>query len=241
MVLGITDTGKTTFEHYETWVRTLAPAARIIKLSHADHNADELLRCDGLMLTGGGDIHPRFYGRTDGHDVVKDVNTTRDEFEFHLVEAALRMKLPILGICRGMQVFNVAMGGSMMLDVQQAGFGNHSKKKEEPERVHAIEVVQGTMLHEIVGENKGEVNTNHHQAVDRLGEGLRAAALSADGLVEALEWEDSDRRPFLLLVQWHPERMYDVENPCSKGVLTTYMHALNGSARHRISSHIQES
>jgi putative glutamine amidotransferase len=233
-VLGITDTLRPNFEHYETWIKRLVPTIAVVKLSHMVQNAEELGRCDGLVLTGGGDVHPQYYGREDMMSVMKGVNISRDEFEFTIIDTALRRGLPILGICRGMQVFNVAAGGTLMPDVQSAGYQNHRTEEGNVDGLHTVRVIRGTMIEAIIGKETGEVNTHHHQAVDRVGKDLQPVVYSDDGLVEALEWKQKNGRPFLLLVQWHPERMTTFESPFSKGILEYFVNTLKRSFAQRI-------
>lgn len=222
MVLGVTDNQEPTFENYVQWIRRVAPAAQILKLSSTTGTIDELPRCDGIVLTGGGDIHPKFYGREEVLDLMENLNEARDEFEFAVVRKGLQQEIPILGVCRGMQVFNVAMGGSMIPDVQKAGYDDHSKGPEG-HRTHDIVVERGTMLRSLVGADRVEINTSHHQAVDRIGRGLRVSARSKDGLIECLEWQNPDEQPFVLLVQWHPERMPNTESPAAREILARFV------------------
>lgn len=225
MVIGITDTLNKKYDFYVSWLKKVAKQAEVIKLSHKLRNAKDLKKCDGLILTGGGDIHPKFYGREDSMQLLDkdDVNEKRDTFEFKVVKDALKKEMPILGICRGMQVFNVASGGSMIPDVEREGYKSHAKTKEGKDRRHKVEIEKGTTFHWIVESTKGEVNTAHHQAVDVIADGLKVTAKSPDGIVEALEWEKSESKPFLQLVQWHPERMEDFSNPCSKNLLEHFV------------------
>jgi putative glutamine amidotransferase len=225
MIIGITDTLNSKFDSYVAWVRKVARDAEIIKLSLLLKNRQEIRRCDGLILSGGSDIHPKFYGREDLMEQLDkdDVNDKRDDFEFKVLKDALKQAIPILGICRGMQLFNVAHGGSMIVDVRSAGYANHAKTKEKKDRRHKVEIVPSTMLHWIVETTKGEINSAHHQAVDVIASGLRVTAKAPDGIVEGLEWEESENKPFMQLVQWHPERMEDFSNPCSKNLLEHFI------------------
>ena len=232
MRIGITDTFNKKVDYYIAWLRKVARDAEVIKLSHEARNASDLKKCDGLILAGGCDVHPKFYGREDYLKLLRkeDLNEKRDAFEIKLVKDALKAKLPILGICRGMQLFNVAMGGSLIPDVESEGYKNHAKGKDGKDRHHKVEIEKGTTLHWIVESTKGEVNTSHHQAVDVSGDGLRTTAKSPDGIVEGLEWKDSEARTFLQLVQWHPERMEDFSNPCSKNLLEHFVLAVASAA-----------
>jgi putative glutamine amidotransferase len=225
MTIGITDTLTKKYDFYVEWLRKVAKHVDVIKLSHKADNAKDLKKCDGLILTGGGDIHPKFYGRDDALKILdkKEINVERDEFEFKIVKDALKKEMPILGICRGMQVFNVAMGGSTIPDVEAEGYENHGKTKTGNDRRHEVKIEKGTTLHWIIEATKGEVNTAHHQAVDRIADGLRVTAMSPDGIVEGLEWKDGDGKPFMQLVQWHPERMDYFNNPCSRNLLEHFV------------------
>jgi putative glutamine amidotransferase len=231
MVLGVTDTLKDSMKFYIDWLHTLADGVEILPLSYVRGNLIDVDRCSGLVLTGGGDVHPKFYGRGDAMGLVHDVDEQRDEFEFAVIERALSARMPILGICRGMQVCNVALGGTLVLDVQNAGARDHGKPKgARVDPVHQVSVVENTLLHSIVGTTTGAVNTHHHQAVDNNASGLRVAARSPDGIVESAEWEFPGEKPFLLLVQWHPERMEDVASPFSFGVGQRYVREVKASA-----------
>ena len=225
MVLGVTDSMKPDFENYVRWIRRSAPDAEVLTLKPG--NAAEVARCDGIVLTGGGDIHPRHYGREDAMELMKDVNPARDEFEFALVHEALRREVPVLGVCRGMQLFNVALGGSMIPDVQKAGYKDHSKGPSG-QRTHEVLIEPDTLLRSIVSADRAGVTTSHHQAVERIGRGLRVSARSEDGLIESMEWESPNQRPFVLLVQWHPERMSDTESPAAKGIFDEFIKEIEG-------------
>jgi putative glutamine amidotransferase len=160
-----------------------------------------LLALDGLLLSGGGDVDPARYGAAPVPEVY-GVDPGRDAFETALVLAAARAGLPVLGICRGAQVLNVALGGSLHQHVPAVTGQNHSVKDRPYEPVHAVRVTPGSLLAGVVGGTDIAVNSLHHQAVDRVGAGLRAVAWAEDGCVEAIE---SDGLGRFLGVQWHPE------------------------------------
>jgi len=210
------------FENYLGWLHRSPLEMKIVKLSCLLDNPDELEQCHGLILTGGGDVHPSHYHRVDALVDVEEVNEKRDEFEFKVIDNALRLGVPILGICRGMQIFNVAMGGSLVVDLEDAGYECH-RQIEAQEKSHTITVEEGTQLHRAVETREGLVNTVHHQAADRIGYGLTVSARSHDGVIEALEWEDQARVPFLMLVQWHPERMENFRSPFSQNIRDRFL------------------
>ena len=216
---------------YISWIHRISPTPEIVMLSSKMNNHSLLDTCDGVVLTGGGDVHPKYYGRPDVLAWVERVDEQRDDFEFKICEKALRAKTPLFGICRGLEVVNVVLGGSLLPDIEKSGgrFKIHLDRQAE-ERRHPIIVETPSLLSEIVGVQRGEVNTHHHQAADRVGEGLRVVARSDDGVIEAIEWEDPVRKPFLLLVQWHPERMKDFDNPFSRNILERFLSPIDRPA-----------
>ncbi len=213
-VIAITDRGRdeAEFQRYVDWIHRWVEGAGILRLV-AGQTAD-LTSCNGLILSGGGDVHPRLYGQSDALELVAGVDERRDEMEFRLIEKSLAERLPVLGICRGSQVFNVALGGTLIPDIERTGRPSH-RKNGTVDRVHGVVVDRGSALHEVLGVDSGEINSSHHQSVDRPGENLVVVARAADGIVESVEWKDRTARPFLMLVQWHPERM-SPESPFSR-------------------------
>lgn len=160
-----------------------------------------LLALDGLLLTGGGDVDPARYGEAPVPEVY-GVNAGRDAFEAALVVAAARAGVPVLGICRGSQILNVALGGTLHQHVPAVTGRNHSVKDRAYEPVHGVAVAPDSCLAAVVGNTAVAVNSLHHQAVDRPGAGLRAVAWADDGIIEAVESDGFGR---FLAVQWHPE------------------------------------
>jgi len=220
MIIGITDPmhDAATYERYAALAKQWMPGAEDQILSCATGTFSEIDRCDALLLTGGGDVHPKFYSRDEDVALARDVKIGRDLFEFDVIREAMGRGMPVMGICRGLQVFNVAMGGSLVPDIETAGFASH-RRGDAPERLHGVNVTEGSLLSGITGVASGTVNSSHHQAVDVPGRGLRVAARSEDGIIEALEWEDPAGRPFVLLVQWHPEKMSDTSGPFSRNLI----------------------
>lgn len=157
----------------------------------------------GLILSGGGDVDPAHYGGA-RHEANYGLDAERDGFEMQLARAALlRPDLPVLCVCRGMQLLNVALGGDLVAHIPDH-FGDRVAHRR-PERLpieHAVRIESGSRVADVLGETELVVQSWHHQAVHRLGHGLRAVAWSPDGVVEAIE---SEAHPFVLGVQWHPE------------------------------------
>lgn len=164
--------------------------------------------CHALLLTGGEDVWPGWYGKA--FDTVRctEMNLRRDSLDFALIRRALQLGMPVFGICRGHQILNVGLGGTLIVDiptdvqdpvVHQCDDYLHCN--------HPVAVGEGTILSRISGSGPDIVTTNHHQAVDQIAPGLRISAYSSDGVAEALEWESPHGKPFLMGVQWHPERM----------------------------------
>lgn len=201
--IGIT-TSDTNFANYPNWIS--GEGVEVVLLSYLENNTQDFDTCDGFVLTGGIDVHPAFYqnARVDyPHSTV--FNEPRDLFEMQVFEYARQQNKPVLAICRGLQLVNIAMGGTLIQDLQENDFGNH-RKGPEGDREHKIDVQAGTLLARISGVQQGFVNSAHHQGLDQIADGLRVSAFSEDGVVEAIEYKD-ESKPFLLAVQWHPERM----------------------------------
>ena len=164
-------------------------------------------RLDALILTGGGDIDPAAYGAA-AHPRTGRVSVERDRAELDLLAAALTAGLPVLGICRGLQLLNIARGGTLHQHLADLGPALDPDHTPEPGTFgrHPVRVAAGSMLAEILGADEPfAVPTAHHQAIDRLGAGLTATAWAADGIVEAAELTDGEHHPFVIAVQWHPE------------------------------------
>jgi putative glutamine amidotransferase len=175
-------------------------------------DAPELLdRVQGLLLTGGSDVDPALYGASP-HPKLGRVVRERDDFELALTREALERNLPLLAICRGHQVLNVATGGTLVQDIpsEVTGGVEHDSRRERWEHAHPVQILEGTRLREILKRGTVSVNSFHHQAIARLGSKLVVSARSAgDQLVEGVELPD---RRFVLGVQWHPESFWNRED-----------------------------
>jgi putative glutamine amidotransferase len=176
--------------------------------------AEAVRRSDGVLLTGGDDIDPGLYARKLPKRLAKTTgkhDTRRDAWEAVLIREALRQRKPLFGICRGHQMLNVALGGTLLVDIpsQVPNALNHNQMAKKTRPVHDARVTPDSLLARITGARTLRVNSTHHQAIGRLARPLRAVAQSADGVIEAAELKNPARSPFLLTVQFHPERMLD--------------------------------
>jgi len=221
--IGITDCFREDkFSKYQEWIRKADPSVEFEKLSPTIGNVEAVEMIDGLLLTGGNDIDPDYYGRSDLRDLAKDINRQRDEFEFKVIRQALESDLPVLGVCRGMQVMNVALGGSLHVDLKSDGFNDHSTQVNGGLK-HSIAIEPNSLLSGLAGGLEQQVNSYHHQAVDVLGRGLMQTANSSDGVIEAAEWSSKEGMSFLLLVQWHPERTLGNEDKFSVNLAKIFL------------------
>ena len=207
-VIGIPQMGNDLFRKYmkSKYVQGLTRAGaqvRWIELEDAAKAAAEILECDGLLLPGGADVSPALYGQTPSEKCGKP-HLLRDAAEPKMLEAFLSTGKPILGICRGAQMMNVCLGGTLHQDIGHIATCKHADFGGKNKGTHSVTVVAGTKLAAIVGDGEGFVNSLHHQAIDTVAPDLTVSARSADGIVEAVEKSD---HPFCLAVQWHPEHM----------------------------------
>jgi putative glutamine amidotransferase len=170
-----------------------------------------LARIDGLMLTGGGDVDPELYGEQP-NTTFEPAEAGRDAYEIALSRAAVKSGIPFLAICRGMQVLNVAMGGTLVQDIptQITGALDHSIREPRHHIAHEVWISKGSKLSALMADHMedGEtchVNSRHHQAVKQVADGFVVTATSPDGVIEAMEITDA---PFCIAVQWHPENFW---------------------------------
>lgn len=159
--------------------------------------------CNGFLFSGGGDMDPCYWGEMPSWRL-GEINPLRDDFEYKLAQKVLGSSLPVLGICRGCQLLNVAMGGSLIQDINSKLA--HQQKAPRNYTFHGIVIEEGSILAKILKTNNIRVNSFHHQAIKTLGQGLKVSATAPDGVIEAVE---SKEHPFVIGVQWHPECLTD--------------------------------
>lgn len=230
MKIGLTFTGNPEkHQFYVDWLKA-NDNIQVDKLSATDNSPHDIRNYDALVISGGVDIHPEFYNgaidyeKAPGDGWKKD----RDVFEMAAFKTAIDASIPVLGICRGLQLINVAQRGTL---VQNLGILN-TIHEGNPDKSHLTIIEHDTLLSEIVNENQTSTNSAHHQAIDKLGDGLIANARSDEGIIEGIEWSDRSNKPFMLAIQWHPERMFrfDLQDTAaSKGIRDRFIEEIKKS------------
>ncbi len=196
-------------------------------------NLEELLGIlDGVIISGGGDIDPSAYGDTDVHPKTGGIHAGRDALELGLIPLAIERKVPMLCICRGIQALNVACNGTLYQDVADQ-YGDSLEHRQQTAQIsrehpsHRVTAQPGSLLASVYGTTEIQVNSFHHQGINKLGDGLIATGVSDDDLIEGVELPD---HPWLLGVQWHPEMMYAAHAEHLKPFEALVVAALAGSA-----------
>jgi len=218
-------------DDYVSSVEQAGARARVLEVSESPRKLlDEI---DAVLLTGGGDIDPVLYG-DERHASVDDAEPGRDEFEIDLARRAMAADVPVLAICRGAQVLNVAAGGTLVQDIPSTVESELSHSLVEPKDAlaHTVRVTPGSRLERALGASVDgshacRVNSRHHQSVGRLGFGLVSSAMASDGVIEAIERQASE---FCLGVQWHPENFW------RSGEFSPLFEAFVGAARARLAA-----
>ena len=178
--------------------------------------------CDGYLFTGGHDIHPRIYGE-ENRGKCGVFNGERDKIEGMIFKRAYEQDKPVLGICRGLQMINALMGGTLYQDIPEelSTSTKHHMKPPYDREAHKAKVVKNSSLYSLSGNETISVNSYHHQAIKKLADGLEVMAVSEDGIIEA--FEDKSRK-FLWAFQWHPEFLYKTDE-CSRKIFKTFIEA----------------
>jgi putative glutamine amidotransferase len=205
----VTPYGTTQFGLGQSYTSALIAAGAIpllIPLDLLEEQIDELvLRLDGILFSGGGDVAPQIYG-SQAHPLVSEVDPARDRLEIRLAQQAVQSGLPVMGVCRGLQLINVALGGTLYEDIldQHPGAIQHSYSSETQRDylAHDVRIEANSLLSRIIGLSHTAVNSLHHQGIRRLAPQMVVSAVAPDDVIEAVEIEG---HPFGLAVQWHPE------------------------------------
>ena len=230
-VIGVTRCSR--LDDYLSSIEQAGAQPRVLEVSESPRAV--LQAIDGVLLTGGGDVDPALYGET-RHDSVEDAEPGRDEFEIDLARRAMERDLPILAICRGAQVLNVAAGGTLVQDIPTGVPSDlaHSVKEPKDSIAHEIQIAADSRLHEALGaaidsSRACRVNSRHHQSVGKLGRDMVASATAPDGVIEGIE---VPYRTFCVGVQWHPENFWRT------GEFKPLFDAFVAAARERMESRV---
>jgi putative glutamine amidotransferase len=219
-----------TSDNYETWLHGADPYAVIVNMygMTIDSALFVLSTCQGLLLTGGGDVNPAYYSKSNELSKCEAIDNYRDSLELVLINQALLARMPVFGICRGEQILNVALGGSLLTDIPtDAGTKvTHDLPADSKDPMHSIKIDPQSDLYQLAGIENGIVNSSHHQSVDRIAEGMKISALSEDGVVEAIEREFPIGKSFIMGVQWHPERL-DKNPDLSRPLADNFLEQIN--------------
>jgi len=217
MNIGVSYTGSDSkHAHYIRWLKQ-DPGIHIITLSaETDENKGSIEDCDGLVLSGGVDIHPGNYNSSNFvyPNMPPKLYQKRDAFETGLFKTAQKRKIPVLGVCRGLQLINCILGGNLQQDMAAKNSAHKAIVTEEHQqfdKAHGLHIVPGTLLSNVAGTTRSVVNSAHHQCVDKIAGDLMVNSHSDDNVIEGLEWKNKKDKPFLLCVQWHPERMHEFQ------------------------------
>lgn len=200
-------------EAYTSSIVSAGACPVMIPLGLPEEPVNELLdRLDGVLFTGGGDISPDQYGQPD-HPSIDGIDSDRDQVELEIIAQAIHKGLPLMGICRGLQIINVALGGDLYADIleQHAQALKHQYYPDYPREylAHDVSIEPSSLLVKVFSDGRVPVNSLHHQGVRKLAPGLKPAAFAPDGIIEAFEITG---HPFGLAVQWHPENLQEHEN-----------------------------
>lgn len=230
--IGVTFTG--TDEKHSNYVNWLKgnDSVEIITMSPEVTDLENIKNLDGIVLSGGVDMHPKFYKNreTDYPNKPMLFDEIRDEFELEIFRLSQSNSIPLLGICRGMQLINCALGGTLLQD--NGTIANAIHRFENKDKAHGINILPGTLLYEITGVERSITNSAHHQSINKLGEGLVVNCLADDGIIEGIEWLVKENKSFFLAVQWHPERMYHFNlqtSPVTKNIRDQFIKEIKKS------------
>lgn len=208
VIIAIPQMGNDIFRKYmkSKYARSLERADAEVKwipLDDINRAVNDALSCNGLLLPGGADIAPEMYGQTPIKECGKP-NELRDKAEPAILNAFLETSKPIFAVCRGTQLLNVVKGGTLKQDIKSEQKYKHMDFLSRSRSIHPIKIEKNSLLFDIVKSENTDVNSMHHQVIDKVGNGIKVTAKSADGYIEAIELEGY---PFCMGVQWHPEHM----------------------------------
>lgn len=211
---------------YENWLLSANPGLKIVSLYHVSKDSVDfwLKASHGILMTGGEDVYPGRYEKEKDTADCGEFDLRRDSLEFRMLDHAFAHKKPLFGICRGLQIINIHQNGNLVVDIPSK-LGVKVRHRENGPVEHEVEIVPTSSLGKISKIKKGKILSNHHQGIDVLGKNLKPMARSEDGLIEAIEGDENSKMPFLMAVQWHPERM-EKESPLSNTLSRIFSEAV---------------
>lgn len=216
------------YSAYKAWLQDLDSNIVLVDMYHIPLDSALILleKCSGLLMSGGADVHPAYYEQPED-TVLCEIDFYRDTVELAILARAAELEMPVFGICRGLQVINVFMGGSLYPDIPKrfSTSVDHRAEDRSFDLMHPVTVVGNSKLHALTGITTHDVNSSHHQGIDRLAPGLFASAHSPDTLIEAFERANPEQLPFLMAVQWHPERL-GLDHPLSGPLAKEFVSAI---------------
>ena len=239
MNIGLTYTGaEEKHANYVRWLKQEDPSVDIITLSvETKENKGSIEDCDALVLSGGVDMHPGYYNSSNFvyPNMPQQFYEKRDAFEIKTFAAAQKRSIPVLGVCRGLQLINCVLGGTLQQDLAAKNSIHKAivdETKKQFDKAHGLHITPGTLLAAIAGTERGVTNSAHHQCVDKIADSLLVNCISDDNVIEGLEWKDKTGKPFLFCIQWHPERMYEFQlekTALSAGIRNLFVEAIKKS------------
>lgn len=219
-----------TNDNYSSWIEKNGENALWVDLYglSIDSALKVLDNCDGLLVTGGEDVHPDYYGKISDTSSCGEFDPYRDSLELALIDHALETHMPVFGVCRGLQILNVALGGTLIIDIPVDFNTTVIHRQDDWQNCyHKVTLDTTSQLFIISGIHSSRVNSNHHQGIENLGKELAVSSYATDSLPESIEWKNKERKSFLMAVQWHPERM-ESDHPLAKNPAVTFLQHATG-------------
>lgn len=214
------------YGNYSKWVHRTDSRAQIVNMYElgVDSALQVLNNCDGLIVAGGADVYPEWYGKINDTAKCGAFDRYRDTLEIELIRKAITVHMPVLGICRGAQILNVSLGGDLIIDIPSDYDTSVTHMQNDWKNCfHQVHIDSSSYLFSLLKLHNGIVNSNHHQAVDQLSTELKIASVAMDGIIEAIEWKDKSDKGFLLGLQWHPERLDTVHPELSTPIIEEFL------------------
>lgn len=204
--------------NYSNWVKKYSSEIEVLDLIDIEINEIEniIKSVDGLILSGGPDLDPIHFNKVDERDRCS-IDLRRDSIELKAIEIAIKKNIPILGICRGLQILNVYFGGDLITDIPIDVINHLNHQQKIGDAYHKITIERKTLLSKLIKSNEIDVNSNHHQCIGKISDNFLIGAKTDDGIIESIEFKDLNKH-WIFAVQWHPERL-DFESPASKNIL----------------------